>query len=116
MLLEVERGYRTPGVLRRFLAPHLVFDLENAERTTGAPPVAQRDIGGARFQRIGRRRGFGVVVIKEADGRWAALMLALLRDDAGAWRVVEITRPRSSAAGTIDRPAPARERDARARR
>jgi hypothetical protein len=116
VLLEVERGYRPAGVLRRFLAPHLLFDVENARRPAGAPPVAQGDIGGARFQRIGRRRGFGVVVIKEADGKRAALMFVLQRDDAGAWRVVEIGRPQAGEPGTIGRPIPAREGGARARR
>lgn len=116
VLLEVERGYRPAGVLRRFLAPHLLFEVENATRPAGTPPVAQGDIGGARFQRIGRRRGFGVVVIKEADGKWSALMFVLQRDDAGAWRVVEITRPRADEAGIIVRPSPAREGGERARR
>lgn len=114
LLLEVERGYRPTAVLRRFLAPHLLFDLESAARAPGAPSVAERDVGGARFQRIGRRRGFGVVVIKEADGQWAALMLTLVRDDAGAWRVVEITRPHGG--GRIDGPALPREGDRSARR
>jgi hypothetical protein len=105
MLLEVERGYRPPDVLRRYFAPHLMFDLESAQRPTGAPPVAAADVGGARFQRIGRRRGFGVVVIKEAAGHWAALMLALHRGDAGAWQVVEILRPTAAPPGTIGRSA-----------
>ncbi len=92
-LLEVQAGHRPAAVLRRFLAPHLFFALDNVHRPAGAPPVGGNDIGGARFQRIGRRRGYGVVVVREAGGSWAALMFVLRRDDAGAWRVIEITRP-----------------------
>ena len=97
------------------MAPHLFFELENAARKAGAPPVGKDDVGGSRFQRIGRRRAFGVVVIREAEGHWAALMLALLRDEAGGWRVVEITRPGTAAAGTLGLPTSAPQGGTRAR-
>lgn len=106
LLLEVERGFRPPAVLRRFLAPHLAFDIEHAARPrpTGAPAVAVGDIGGVRFQRAGRRQAFGVVVIKEADASWRAMMLRLRRDDAGAWRIVEILRPQPRSLVTLQAP------------
>ncbi len=66
--LEVERGHRPPGALRGFLAPHLAYDLEHAQRPAGARPVADRDIGASRFQRLGRDKRFAVVVVREVDG------------------------------------------------
>ena len=113
--LEVERGYRPPSVLQRFLAPHLFFELENAARKAGAPPVGKDDVGGSRFQRIGRRHAFGVVVIREAEGHWAALMLALLRDERGGWRVVEIERPTTDTTATLGPPTSAQQGGTRAR-
>ncbi len=44
--LEVERGYRDVRVLRPFLAPHLYFGLENAQKRPGSVPVTTRDVGG----------------------------------------------------------------------
>lgn len=99
-LLEVERGHRPASMMRRFLAPHLAFDLENASRPTNAPAVAARDVGGSQFQRVGRRRGFGVVVVRDLDRSWVALMFVLQRNDAAAWRVVEISRLRRGVTAT----------------
>lgn len=92
LVLEVERGHRSPISIRRFVAPHIAFDLENAERPAGSRPVAARDIGSAIFQRAGRRTGHGVVVIRELNETWSALMMTLRRGDAGGWQVVEILR------------------------
>lgn len=95
--LEVERGHRDVRVLRPFLAPHLYFGLENAERRPGSAPVAAGDVGGAHFNRLGAGKGYAAVVVRDADGRWRAVTLVLRRDDAGAWQVVDLRRVHSSA-------------------
>lgn len=110
--LEVERGHRDVRILRPFLAPHLYFGLEQAERRPGVSPVAARDIGGAQFNRIGAGRGYAVVVVRDADGRWRAVTLVLQRNEAGSWQVVELRRihqpedgaHRSAAVGEDERP------------
>lgn len=93
VLLEIERGHRSPAALRRFLAPHVAFDLETEQRRAGMQPVSPRDVRGARFERAGRRRGYGVVVVREPDNTWSALMMTLQRTDMGAWTITEIIRP-----------------------
>jgi hypothetical protein len=96
--LEVERGHRDVRVLRPFLAPHLYFALENADRRPGSAPVAARDVGGAQFNRLGAGKGYAAVVVREADGRWRAIVLVLRRDDAGTWRVIDLRRVDDSSA------------------
>lgn len=96
--LEVERGHRDVRALRPFLAPHLYFALQNVERRPGSAPVAARDVGGARFDRIGASKGYAAVVVREADGRWGAIVLVLRRDDDDAWRVIDLRRVDNSSA------------------
>ena len=90
--LEVERGQRDPRVLRRFLAPQLAFDVEQRTRRPGAPPVTAGDVGGALFNRVGVRRGYAVVTVRDADCRWRAVTVVLRRTDTGAWHVTELRR------------------------
>ena len=90
--LEIERGHRDVRVLRPFLAPHLYFGLENAERRIGSAPVAARDVGGAHFNRLGAGKGYAAVVIRDLDGRWRAVTLVLRRYGAGAWQVIDLRR------------------------
>ncbi len=90
--LEVERGHRDIRMLRHFLAPHLYFALETADRRPGSRPVAAGDVGGAHFNRLGAGRGYAAVVVRDLDGRWRAVTLVLRRNDAGAWLVVDLRR------------------------
>lgn len=94
--LEVERGYRDVRMLRPFLAAHLYFAVENAERRPRSAPVAARDVGGAQFNRLSAGKGYAVVVVRDADGRWRAMMLVWRRDDVGAWRVIDLRRVQGS--------------------
>ena len=96
--LEVERGYRDVRVLRPFLAPHLYFGLENAERRPGSAPLAAGDVGGAHFSRLGAGKGYAAVVVRDADARWRAVTLVLRRSDAGAWQVIDLRRIQGSSA------------------
>ena len=90
--LEVERGQRPAKALRAVLAPHLYHALEHAERPAGAPSVAAHDIGSASFTRLTATTGYAVVVVREADGRWEALMMVLRRSVRGVWQFVDIVR------------------------
>ncbi len=95
---EVERGYRDVRVLRSFLATHLYFGLENADRRPGSAPVAAGDVGGAQFNRLGAGKGYAAVVVHDADGRWRAVTLVLRRNDAGGWQVIDLRRVHGSSA------------------
>lgn len=98
LVLEVERGHRSPVAVRQFLSPHLAFDLENVRRPVRARLVASDDIGSAIFQRNGRRGGYGVVVVREVDNSWSALLMTLRRSAGGRWQVVELVRADESTA------------------
>lgn len=43
-------------------------------------------------------KGYAAVVVRDADGRWRAIVLVLRRDDAGTWRVIDLRRVDDSSA------------------
>lgn len=94
--LEIEAGHRNARALRRLLAPHLYFALDQEQRRPGARPVAVRDVGGALFNRVGAGKGYAVVVVREQTGRWSAITVVMRRSQTGSWQVVELHRVHDS--------------------
>lgn len=94
--LEVQRGHRDVRVLRAVLAPHVYMALKKVQRPPGAAPVLGDGVGGVQFSRLGAGKGYAVVVVRDTDGRWGAVMLVLRRGDAGGWQVMDLRRLRDA--------------------
>ncbi len=68
-------------------------DLTKAEpKPSATRTLAAGDVGELASSAWVATRGFAVVV-RETDGSWGALTLVLRPDRAGAWRIIEVTRP-----------------------